>query len=504
MENFDLERPLTQGDSTIQRNSVSSRSDEVPALAICVRKLLWDSIPNVIYLLSFHLITTMNMLYVSNNAKEEDAADIIAGVGIAGTWISITTLLIVISLNIGTSTLASQAYGSKNMELVGLYLHRSLILRLIGLVPSFILLYYCDDLLMFLGISARSVTYAGVYARACMPAVFLYTISDAIKSYITAHNIFTPVLYMQSVLVVVHFLLCEVLIRHMQLKFGGLGLAFFLSQAVGVAMYSVYIIKYMPTEGSLFWFKKESFQNLLPQLNEEVWIGLVVYIEWVCYEVMLILAGNLGDIELRSLIICYNLLTFLDMAGTGLGVTLTTYIASAMGEGSAEKVKQYIRACLVISAVYIASVSALLLSSPGPLIRIFTNEPETVKLTTTLLTIEGFGFVFDIAQIMAVAVLKGIGQEVEGTKFYIFSIFGWGVPIAYLLAFICKFGAVGLYCGITCGFIMMNFLCLRVLKTVDFRSQIAKINERILYLSTTGEELKTIEMRSMKNIEENN
>eukprot|EP00331_Platyophrya_macrostoma_P016531 CAMPEP_0176467292 /NCGR_PEP_ID=MMETSP0127-20121128/38380_1 /TAXON_ID=938130 /ORGANISM="Platyophrya macrostoma, Strain WH" /LENGTH=183 /DNA_ID=CAMNT_0017860581 /DNA_START=549 /DNA_END=1100 /DNA_ORIENTATION=+ len=183
---------------------------------------------------------------------------------------------------------------------------------------------------------------------------------------------------------------------------------------------------------------------------------------------------------------------------------MTTYIASAMGEGSAEKVKQYIRACLVISAVYIASVSALLLSSPGPLIRIFTNEPETVKLTTTLLTIEGFGFVFDIAQIMAVAVLKGIGQEVEGTKFYIFSIFGWGVPIAYLLAFICKFGAVGLYCGITCGFIMMNFLCLRVLKSVDFGSQIAKINERILYLSTTGEELKTIEMRSMKNIEENN
>jgi len=506
MDNFDLEKPLARKESVKRTNSGTSSSKATVTetkLSDCMKKLFSDSIPNVIYLLSFYVISSMNMIYAAKNNDEETAKDILAGIGVAGTWINISSFLIISSLNIGMSTLAAQAYGSKNYELVGLYLHRSIILRILNLIPSVFLLIFCEGFLLHLGISESAVGLAGTYCRVCIPSIFLFAINDSLKSYISAHNIFRPILYMQVALVGVHFVLLEVFIRGFDMQITGVALAFFLSQFAGFLMYIAYLWYYNPTEETLFWFKPESFQNLWLQFKQEAMLGVFMYLEWIGYEIILVMSGSLGDLELRAMIICYNLLTILDMAGTGLGVTVTTYVASTMGEGNSDRVKKYIKASALLTLMYIVLISCVLIFASKPLARIYTGDEETVLLTAKLLGFYGIFFFFDLSQMMIVAILKGTGQEHVGSQLYLFSVFAIGLPSAYILAFILNLGALGLYAGMLLGFAVMNVLCLRVLRNMDLDGQVSAIKQRIAELSTVGDELRSVELKTYNELADN-
>ena len=465
-------------------------------LRSCTYTLFTDSLPYVINLIGSFIVTTLNLIYFSNSVPEQVAPDAIAGVGIAVTWTAITTFVVIMSLNGGFSTLAAQAFGSKNYELVGLYLHRSLIIRTLCLIPGFILLIYCEECLLALGVSERPVIYAGMYARALIPGTFLLMLGDTFKAYIIAHNIFKPLLYIQIIIMGSHFLFCELLIRKLQLGMTGVGWAFFLSQGAGVAAYASYIFKYQPTKETLFWFKKESFQNLLLQFKQEAWIAMFMYLEWVGYEFILIFGGMLGDLELRSLVICYNIATFVYMPGSGLAMTLTTYTATAMGEGNLNRVMKFIQGGAILTFADIILVSGALFIFAEPLIRIYTNDEETVEYSVVLLRLYGGFYFLDLGQIMEVAVLKGTGKEVIGTKYYIISMLIVGPISGYALAFWAKFRAIGLYIGLAIGLATMNVLCFLVLKRMDFREQMKEIQARINELSPANAE-KAVEMKEI-------
>ena len=496
MENIELTTSLNKDNKTFPLED-SKESQPRSELGSCTYTLLTDSLPYVIYLIGFFIVTTLNLIYFSKSVPAEVAPDAIAGVGIAGTWLAITTFLVIMSLNGGFSTLAAQAFGSKNYELVGLYLHRSLVIRTLGLIPSIILLIYCEECLLAFGVSERSVAYAGVYARACIPGAFLYMLGDTLKAFIIAHNIFKPLLYIQIVIMGSHVLFCELLIRKLQLGMAGVGWAFLLSQGAGAAAYAIYIFKFQSTKETLFWFKKESFQNLLLQLKQEAWIAMFMYLEWVGYEFILIFGGMLGDLELRSLVICYNIATFVYMPGSGLAMTLTTYTATAMGEGNLNRVMKFIQGGAILTLVDVILVSGALIIFPEPLIRIYTNDEETVELSVALLRLYGGFYFLDLGQIMEVAVLKGTGKEVIGTKYYIISMIIVCPMSGYVLAFWFKFGAIGLYMGLAIGVATMNVLCFLVFKSMDFREQMKEIQARINELSKAANTENTIEMKEI-------
>ena len=60
-------------------------------------------------------------------------------------------LAVVVSLNVGLVSKAAQAFGAKNNQLIGFYLHRALIINTIALIPSCCIMYWSDVLFTTLG-----------------------------------------------------------------------------------------------------------------------------------------------------------------------------------------------------------------------------------------------------------------------------------------------------------------------------------------------------------------
>ena len=65
---------------------------------------------------------------------------LLAGVGMGTAIQNVCGISIVIGLNNALETLASQAYGSNDLEICGVYLNRARFILLIVFIPSFLIL----------------------------------------------------------------------------------------------------------------------------------------------------------------------------------------------------------------------------------------------------------------------------------------------------------------------------------------------------------------------------
>ena len=85
---------------------------------------------------------------------------LLAGVGMGTCIQNICGISIVIGLNNALETLASQAYGSKDLEICGVYLNRARFMLLIVFIPSFLILRQTEWILVLMGQNADVAYYS--------------------------------------------------------------------------------------------------------------------------------------------------------------------------------------------------------------------------------------------------------------------------------------------------------------------------------------------------------
>ena len=89
----------------------------------------------------------------------------------------------------------------------------------------------------------------------------------------------------------------------------------------------------------------------------------------------------------------------------------------------------------------------LFIAIPGPLLRIFTDDPAVVSLGRPLLVIGALFQIFDFLAIVTEGALRGAGDT--RWPFAVETALGWGffVPLAYLLGVSLEGGLTGAWIG---------------------------------------------------------
>jgi MATE family multidrug resistance protein len=77
----------------------------------------------------------------------------LAAVGLGNMLVALTAYSLVIGMNTALETLVSQAYGRQNLRDCGLYLHRSILMIMILLLPLGIALPYTSGALQYFGVN---------------------------------------------------------------------------------------------------------------------------------------------------------------------------------------------------------------------------------------------------------------------------------------------------------------------------------------------------------------
>jgi MATE family multidrug resistance protein len=116
-------------------------------------------------------IDITNMFFIGHT---NDSAKI-AGIGLGNLYINITSQAIILGLNGAISTLASQAFGAKNMHKVGVYLNRGRYIGLMCFIPQAFLLMNCERALLMLGQDPQASAYAQEYAHYMIISMLAHT-----------------------------------------------------------------------------------------------------------------------------------------------------------------------------------------------------------------------------------------------------------------------------------------------------------------------------------------
>jgi putative MATE family efflux protein len=159
------------------------------------------------------------------------------------------------------------------------------------------------------------------------------------------------------------------------------------------------------------------------------------------------LVARMGDLEMAASQAFVVLLSLSFMQAVGISAGAATLVGRYVGGRDHEAAVRSFRSALVLGAVLGGAIALLYLVAPVPLMRIFTDDPEVVRLGVPLLAIGALFQLFDAFGIISEGALRGAGDT--RWPFLVHSALGWGffVPLAYLLGFVLGGGLTGAWAG---------------------------------------------------------
>ena len=116
-----------------------------------------------------------------------------------------------------------------------------------------------------------------------------------------------------------------------------------------------------------------------------------------------------------------------------------------------------------------AVMALAFLTMPSALAGIYTNSEEVIALAALLLPIAGLFQVFDGLQVVAMGLLRGLGDTRVPMLVSIFGFWCVGIPVSIGLAFYAGLGAVGLWWGFVAGLAIVAVILLARLKRLERR-----------------------------------
>jgi MATE family multidrug resistance protein len=155
------------------------------------------------------------------------------------------------------------------------------------------------------------------------------------------------------------------------------------------------------------------------------------------------------------------LLSLSFMQAVGISIAASTLVGRYAGAGKPVEANRSFASALKLGIGLAALVAVLFVAIPGPLLRIFTDDPTVVSLGRPLLAIGALFQLFDAMAIITEGSLRGAGDT--RWPFLVVTAFGWGVfvPLAYLLGVTLEGGLSGAWSGGVVSIGLMSLVLVR-------------------------------------------
>jgi len=192
-------------------------------------------------------------------------------------------------------------------------------------------------------------------------------------------------------------------------------------------------------------------------------IGAQMLLETSVFGVVALLMGWLGVTQVAAHQVVLNFASLTFMVPLGVASAASVIVGHAVGRGDAGGVRRSTVAALAVGAGFMALMAVLLIGAPEFLSRAYTRDPGVLALAVVLMPIAGVFQVFDGLQVVAIGLLRGLGDTRMPMIVNIVGFWCIGMPVSLTLGFVVGYGAVGLWWGLVVGLVMVaTFLIVRV------------------------------------------
>jgi multidrug resistance protein, MATE family len=443
---------------TIARGPIAA-SGTAPSghhLAIELNETLKLAVPIALTQLGQIAIMTTDLAFIGRLGNEAVAAAALAGTVY---FVSFTVGMGLVS---AVAPLAAQAFGARDPHRVRRSLRTGLWAALMISFPIMLFSLYGEQVLLALGQTPSTAQLAQRYLLGLVWGVTPALWAMAIRGFMGAVNRPQPALWITLAAIPANALLVYLLM------YGEWGLPRLELFGTGLATTIVNFATFLAS----LWFaaRRRPFRkfHVLGHIWRIDWrlmrqlvvigapISISFMMEYGLFSAAALLMGLISTTALASHQVALQVTAILFMVPFGIGMAATVRVGHAVGRKDAAAVGRAGLVAILLGIVLVSALTFGVILGRFAIARFFFGEAAdsasaAIELTATLLMVGATLFVADGIQTIAAGALRGMNDTRLPLLFATISYWGIGFTTAYGLAFGAKFGAVGVWIGLSCG-----------------------------------------------------
>ncbi|KAJ4868114.1 MATE efflux family protein [Raphanus sativus] len=383
----------------------------------------------------------------------------LAGGALSIGFTNITGYSVLVGLASGLEPVCSQAFGSKNWDLLTLSLHRMVVILLIASLPISLLWVNLGPIMLFMGQDPEITATAAEYCLYALPDLLTNTLLQPLRVYLRSQRVTKPMMWCTLAAVAFHVPLNYWLVMVKRWGVPGVATASVVTNLIMVGLLVGYVWAsgklQKRVSGSTVAVAAQSsavefFGGLGPLMRVAVPSCLGICLEWWWYEIVTIMGGYLENPKLAVaatgiLIQTTSLMYTVPMALAGC---VSARVGNELGAGRPYKARLAANVALacafVIGALNVAWTVILKERWAG----LFTGYEPLKVLVASVMPIVGLCELGNCPQTTGCGILRGTGRPAVGAHVNLGSFYFVGTPVAVGLAFWLKIGFSGLWFGL--------------------------------------------------------
>lgn len=319
---------------------------------------------------------------------------------------------------------------------------------------------YGEAFLLLIGQEAEVAREGGLYLRIAVLGMFPAMGAQVMRSYLGALEMTAVQLWITLMALVANAVVNYALIfgnfGAPELGIEGAAIASVVIQILQMVALMAYTQAKNP-EAELFrriW--KSDNEALVQVFRLGLPIGLTSFAEGGLFAGSSVMMGWIGEVELAAHGIALQLTAFMFMFHVGMSEAATIRSSRQFGARDEAGLRRGAIMANVVTLSFGVLVVATFLMFPGPLVSLFLDPSDPARdavlaLGIVLVMLSALFQFVDAAQIVALAVLRGVQDTRVPMWLACLSYWIIGIPASYVMAFTLDWGAVGLWLGLTVG-----------------------------------------------------
>lgn len=374
----------------------------------------------------------------------------LAGGSLALGFANITGYSLLSGLAMGMEPICGQAFGAKKYSLLGLTLHKTVLLLLMVSIPVSALWLNMEQILLLCGQDRAIAAQAQSYLLYSLPDLLALSILHPLRIYLRAQSITGPLTLTAGLATGLHLPLNWLMVNKLKLGVKGVAIAGVVTNFNMIIFLIIYIMFSDKCKRGWAPVSKESFRGFSKLLELSIPSCISVCLEWWWYEIMILLCGVLPEPKssVASMGVLIQTTSLIYVFPSSLSFGVSTRVGNELGAGRPGRAKRAANTGLFFSFLLGITAVIFTFSVRKKWAMLFTDDVDIIRLTALVLPVIGLCELGNCPQTTGCGVLRGTARPKVGANINLGCFYLVGMPVAVWLGFVAGFGFQGLWIGL--------------------------------------------------------
>ena len=389
-----------------------------------------------------------------------------------------TAFLIGLGGTTAIDTIASASFtGSKNKHDLGIILQRAFVVLTIFYIPIVVLWIFSGPVFRALGQEEYIARDGSKFLLALIPGGLGYIFFECMKKYLQAQELMRAGTYVLLITSPINAGLNYLFVYTLDIGLLGAPIA------TGISYWLSFLLLLAYTRFVAGWecwggFDRKCLHNITTFARIAA-LGVVhVGTEWWAFEIVAIVAGQLGTTALASQSVIMTADQLMYTIPFGVGVATSARVGNLLGARDARGAARAANTAACLSMMLGVVVLTILMGTKDNFARLFNNNEDVVRLTAEVLPYVALFQIADGLNGSQGGALRGMGRQHVGAAVNIISYYCGALPLGIWLAFH-GWSLAGLWLGQCLALYLVGFVEWAIVAFSNWEKQVNNAFDRM-------------------------